>query len=126
MKILLIILSGLFTFKPESKSVCKCQPLTFEEEVRISTNIFHGRIVFVDNDTFNIKIIKRWKGNFKKQTVQLVQGKTSCTKRTFESDKEYLFFLQGNEVNNCSRTSEFSLSADVKLLDLSLKKSGKQ
>lgn len=105
---------------------CQCLPLTFEQEVQSSNSIFHGRVISVDHYLFNIEIIYAWKGEFATKTFQLIQGETSCEKRTFELNKEYLFYLKGKSVYNCSRTDEYQLTMDSELLDLKFKNIGDQ
>lgn len=97
---------------------CRCMSVTFEKEAQSSEAIFHGRVVAVDDDTFEIAVMHVWKGEFPGNVFQLVQGETSCERRTFELNQEYVFYLEGTSVFNCSRTSEYSGSLDPELLDL--------
>lgn len=103
---------------------CQCIPLAFEQEVQSSNNIFHGRVVLVDQYTFEIEIIQVWKGEFATKTFHLKQGETSCERRTFELNKEYIFYLTGKSVFNCSRTDEYIRTMDSELLDLKFKNIG--
>src|SRR5688572_29490878 len=116
MRVVLILLIGLLT--TTKAQACQCIPLTFDEEVKNSNSIFHGRVVSADNYKFEIEIIQLWKGDFKLKVFQLTQGRTSCERRTFELNKEYLFYLRDNSIFNCSRTEEFNLTTDTELLDL--------
>ena len=100
---------------------CECLPLTFEQEIQSATSILRGRVTAINHYTFDIEIIETWKGGFATKTFQLVQGMTSCERRVFELDKEYLFYLRGTSVWNCSRTSEFELTKDLALLELKFK-----
>lgn len=100
---------------------CKCLPLPFEQEVESSSSIFHGRVISADQDKYEIEIIQMWKGNFTTNTFLLQQGKTSCERKTFDVHKEYLFYVRGSSVFNCSRTDEYALTIDSELLDLKFK-----
>lgn len=122
MKKILITLIGLVT--TEMALACQCLPLTFEQEVQSSASIFHGRVILVDHYEFDIEIIHVWKGEFTTKTFKLIQGETSCEKRTFELNKEYLFYLKGKSVFNCSRTNEYQLTMDSALLDMKFKNIG--
>lgn len=103
---------------------CRCLPMTFEEEAESSNKIFHGRVISVDRYTFLLKVINTWKGDFTSDTIKLTQGQTSCETRTFELNKEYLFFLNGKSIFNCSRTNKYELNIDSELLDLKFKSIG--
>ncbi|HYC85018.1 MAG TPA: hypothetical protein VEB86_07340 [Chryseosolibacter sp.] len=100
-----------------SAFACQCLPVSFEQEVQSSTSIFHGRVTQATHHTFDVEIIKMWKGNRELKTYRIEQV-TSCSRRTFELNKEYIFYVQGNEVNNCSRTEEMELNIDDELLDV--------
>ncbi len=97
---------------------CICHPLPFEEEFESSSSIFHGRVILADEYQYEIEIIQTWKGNFTTNTFLLLQGETSCERRTFEVNKEYLFYVRDKSVFNCSRTDEYDLTMDSELLDL--------
>jgi hypothetical protein len=103
---------------------CNCLPLTFEQEVQLSNSIFYGRVIAVDKYKFDIEVIHVWKGEFTTSTFQLIQGETSCEKRTFELNKEYLFYLKGKSVFNCSRSHEYQSTMDPELLDLKFENIG--
>lgn len=116
--ILILIVTGNTSF------ACRCWELTFEQEAEASTKIFHGRVISADHYTFDIEIIQLWKGDLQAKTFQLKQGKTSCEMRSFELDKEYIFYVRENSVINCSRTQEYHLTADAELLDFKFKNIG--
>jgi len=122
MKKVLLILILVVTAYPAF--ACMCLPRTFDEEVQSSKSIFHGRVVSVDHYIFDIEIIQVWKGEFTTRTFQLTQGETSCERRTFELNKEYIFYLSGNSVFNCSLTDEYQRTIDSELLDLEFKNIG--
>lgn len=103
---------------------CKCFQLTFEQETQSSNRIFHGRVISADHYTFDIEIIQIWKGDLQTKTFQLKQGETSCEMRTFELNKEYIFYLRENSVSNCSRTHEYQMTVDAELLDFKFKNIG--
>lgn len=100
---------------------CKCLPLNWEEETAVSEKIFQGKVIAVNNNRFDIEVLEIWKGEFVSNVFQLMQGATSCTSRTFEMGEEYLFYTQGNEVSNCSRTVEYYLTIDAELLNAKFK-----
>jgi hypothetical protein len=75
-------------------------------------------VVVVDHYTFDVELIHAWKGEFTGNTFQVIQGETSCETRIFELNKEYVFYLKGTSVYNCSRTGEYEGSLDPELLDL--------
>ena len=116
--ILILILIADTTF------ACKCLQKTFEQEANSSEKIFHGRVISADHYAFDIEIIQVRKGEFERKTFQLRQGETSCETRTFELSKEYIFYLSGNSIWNCSRTEEYQLTVDAELLDLKFKNIG--
>jgi hypothetical protein len=116
MKKLLMILIGLLA--SDAAFACMCGPLPFEEEVRVSSHIFHGRVLAVNDYLFDIEIIQAWKGEFATTIFQLKQGQTSCERRMFDLNKEYLFYVKGKAVFNCSRTEEYQFTIDSELLDL--------
>jgi hypothetical protein len=122
MKKALIILILFVTV--DTAFACKCLQLTFEQEAQSSTSIFHGRVISIDHYTYDIEIIQVWKEEFSNKIFQLKQGETSCETRTFELNKEYLFYLSGKSVFNCSRTQEYQLTLDSELLDLKFKNIG--
>ncbi|MCA6367053.1 MAG: hypothetical protein IM631_18555 [Cytophagales bacterium] len=122
MRTLLLILIGLIGI--DRVNACQCIPLTFDEEVKISSTIFRGLVISADNYQFDIEIIQIWKGDFEAKVFHLTQGTTSCEKRIFELGKEYLFYVRDNSVFNCSRTNEFNFTADTELLDLKFNKVG--
>lgn len=124
MKKLIFISLALLT--ATTANACKCMPQSLQEEILTSDRIFHGRVVSVNNNLFEIEIIQTWKGNFPTQTFRLEQGKSSCERRTFEQNKEYLFFVNNNSVFNCSRTAEYWLTIDPEILDLKIKGIGDQ
>jgi hypothetical protein len=111
MKKTLIILILFVTV--DTTFACKCFQLAFEQEAQSSNRIFHGRVISVDHYTFDIEIIQIWKGDLQTKTFQLKQGETSCEMRTFELNKEYIFYLRENSVSNCSRTHEYQLTVDA-------------
>jgi hypothetical protein len=113
---LIVFLTGLLA--TYTAQACICFPMTFEDEVRVSSSIFHGLVISSTGYAYDIVIIQIWKGNFKSKTFHLTQETTSCTRRTFELNVEYLFYLQDSSVFNCSRTMEFNLTTDTQLLDL--------
>ncbi|NOS93296.1 MAG: hypothetical protein HOP30_15365 [Cyclobacteriaceae bacterium] len=96
-------------------------PLNWEEETAVSEKIFQGKVIAVNNNRFDIEVLEIWKGEFVSNVFQLMQGATSCTSRTFEMGEEYLFYTQGNEVSNCSRTVEYYLTIDAELLNAKFK-----
>jgi hypothetical protein len=97
---------------------CECLPLSFDQEVKRSELIFHGRAIEADDYIFTFEIIELWKGNFDSKKIKIIQGKTSCEKRTFTLGGDYVVYLDGTSVGNCSRTAEYSLSVDPEKLDL--------
>jgi hypothetical protein len=117
------ILAVIFLIVAAQTTVaCECTHLSFDQEVEKSASIFHGRVISANNYIFEIEIIKVWKGDFPKATFNLIQGHTSCHKRRFELNKEYLFYLgTDHAVSSCSRTAEYKRTIDPELLDLQLK-----
>ncbi len=100
---------------------CRCLPMTWEEETISSERIFHGKVIAENDNRFDIEVMKIWKGEFTSTVFQLVQGTTSCNTKTFELTKEYLFYVRGSEVRNCSRTTEFDLTIDTEWLNAKFK-----
>jgi hypothetical protein len=117
--LLLLIALGMCNFV----WACQCIHLTFDEEVTKSTRIFHGRVISVDDYTFNIAILNSWKGALEKDTLQLIQ-RSSCETGTFELNEEYVFYLRRNSVLNCSRTAPISMTSDSEILDAMFKNIG--
>ncbi|MBI3221392.1 MAG: hypothetical protein HYZ44_17910 [Bacteroidetes bacterium] len=120
-KVLLVL---ILLVTVDTAFACRCVPLTFEQESTSANRIFRGRVVSVDHYTFDVELIKVWKGEFETNTFQLKQGKNSCERRTFGLNKEYLFYVSGESVFNCSRTDEYQLTMDSELLDLKFKNIG--
>ena len=116
MRVLLLIIFALMI--SVCANACKCIPLPINDEIKLSSHIFHGRIILVENNQFEIEVIQIWKGNIKGKVFSLTQGMTSCEKRTFELKKEYLFYVRNKSVDNCSRTIEFDFTTDIQQLDL--------
>jgi hypothetical protein len=116
MRALLLFFIGIIT--SDKVNACKCILLTFDDEVKNSKNIFHGRVISANNYKFDIEVIQIWKGDFQSKVFHVTQGKTSCESRIFELNKEYLFYLRDNSVLNCSRTNEFNFTTDTELLNL--------
>ncbi|MFN8888344.1 MAG: hypothetical protein ACK5WF_12865 [Cyclobacteriaceae bacterium] len=100
---------------------CKCLPMTWEEEVVASERIFHGKVLAVNDNQFDIEVMEIWKGEFASGVFQFKQGATSCTSRMFTIGEEYIFYLRSNEVPNCSRTTEFQLTINLEALDAKFK-----
>jgi|GEM_PF-3156569 len=117
MKAIVSILIGIITINTALS--CDCIPMSFADEVKASSSIFHGRVTKAHHHTFDIEIIQMWKGDAQLKNMQIVQGRTGCEKRMFELGKEYIFYLQGdNSVYLCSRTEEYEISIDTELLEL--------
>lgn len=99
---------------------CRCTLNSFEAEIKLADEIIVGIVEEKNENTYKIRIIKEWNGRVKvrdNDTISLIQEKNSCTKRSFEVDEIYLFYIQDNSIHNCSRTMEFSKTRDIELLE---------
>ncbi len=119
MRVIVVLLLSLVVYA--NAFACKCLPMTWEEETTVSEKIFHGKVVAVNDYRFAIEVLEIWKGEFASNKFQLVQGATSCTSRVFAQGEEYLFYVNGNEVSNCSRTAIYHRTSDPELLNAKLK-----
>lgn len=98
---------------------CQCSPVKFTDEVRVSEKIFHGRVISVTDNHYELEVLRGWKGVTPGEHVSIVQGRTSCERRIFELNQEYIFYMHGTSVWNCSRTALYNpISLDPELLDL--------
>jgi len=102
---------------------CQCLPLSFDQEIKRSEVIFHGRVIKVVDNTFTFEIIELLKGSVEQKEMRVVQG-TSCNRRTFELGTDYIVYLIGMSIGNCSRTHEYLSSVDSEKLDLMFKNLG--
>lgn len=103
---------------------CQCLPLSFDQEIKRSELIFHGRVSKIVNDTFTFEVIELWKGSVELKEMRVKQGTTSCNRRTFELGTDYIVYLNGMSISNCSRTHEYLSSVDSERLDLMFKNLG--
>lgn len=99
---------------------CSCQAIGLKEEIKQTKDIFVGRVIYSEDNYYKIEVLKRWKGNAP-DTVELFQGSTSCeTWGAYHSDY-YVFFLNRNVVDNCSRTWPYKWADYVSTLDEQLR-----
>ena len=117
---LVILLFLTLLFNIDSAYGCKCSLRYIVEELELSNEILVGEIINDENSKYGIRIIKEWS---KIHTVRennityIEQQNSSCTRRTFELNETYLFYIQKGEIHNCSRTIEFSKTQDIQWLD---------
>lgn len=123
MKNTLAIIVLLLLFNPAW--ACRCTPIKFSDEVRVSEKIFHGRVISVTDNHYELEVLRNWKGVTPGEHVSIVQGRTSCERRVFELNQEYIFYVHGTSVWNCSRTTLYTpISLDPELLDLEFYRMG--
>jgi hypothetical protein len=105
---------------------CQCIPFSFDDQVNGSELIFRGRVVEADHNIFTFEILEVWKGEIPGGRIEIIQGETSCERRTFELNTEYLIYLSGHSVENCNRSSEFNSTVDPDRLDLLFRNIGNE
>lgn len=119
MKNISLIITIIF-LSLESLYGCKCDFRSIVDELKLSDEILVGEVISKENNEYNIRIIKEWshRPSIKEQgEIKIIQQKTSCTKRSFEENRIYIFYIQNKSIHNCSRTIEFSKTNDIEWLD---------
>lgn len=99
---------------------CKCTPLPLDVELEHTDALFVGEVIETEGKKYTIRIIREWNKLAEKRATNIVsiqQGKTSCTKRQFDLNEVYLFFIKNGAVFNCSRTVEFLNTQDIERLE---------
>jgi hypothetical protein len=116
---LLIILFSAMTSFPSVSYACKCAgPPSIEKELERSNAVFSGKVIDIDNNRNNQKILfeveEAWKGVSKTQII-LTDEQSSCS-LNFSEGKSYLVYaydFQGDLTTNiCDRTKELSSAKD--------------
>lgn len=98
---------------------CKCTFRDLKSQLQLSEKIIVGQLVDTRENQQKFKVLKVWKGEIKTDTLTIVtEGKDGCYKKVlFSTDEYYVIFLEANGIHNCSRTTEYLRSTDVKVLD---------
>lgn len=112
--LILIILSNNYVIS------CDCSSVSLNRAIKTTDMILVGKIIGQNENSYQIKIIKEWKTKLdikNSDTISIKRYVSNCSFPEFQEGFYYLLFINNNSVSICSRTHEFSLSKDIKVLD---------
>ena len=106
---------------------CRClREMSVSESYKKADAIFSGKVLSIEDNpkSFQIvvtfRIIKVFKGDFKKRIVRLSTGRTSCD-WIFTKDRNYLVYAESNKnylsTHLCTRTSRLFQNIDISELN---------
>jgi hypothetical protein len=115
---LLLTISIIIAFVQEGYS-CKCTYRDLKTDLQLSEKILVGELIDINESRQEIKILKVWKGEIKTETLTIpTEGNDGCHRRIlFPTNEYFIIFLEADGIHNCSRTTEYLKSTDVKVLD---------
>jgi hypothetical protein len=97
---------------------CECNFRDIKTELLLSKEIVVGKLIEVNKNALKIKVLKTWKGQIKKDSLIIMTSGGGCYRRTtFPTNVYFLIYFEDSGIHNCSRTTEYIKSRDVKLLD---------
>lgn len=125
MKQILTLLIALTAFSPAALA-CRCLPVTFEEELQRSEQVFTGTVIKrTEKDYvayFLFKVTSAYKGEIKDTiTIQSRVGGPACGVN-FEVGKDYVVYASESHTNSCRRNERVEKSKDVLKLKFLLDK----
>ena len=102
----------LVLFCPALCYPCTCVFPSFEEQLKIATGVFRGKVIQIETIDqgqlrVEIAVLKSWKGPEDKTIAVFSAENSAMCGYPFETNKEYLVFATGKEklnVSLCSRT----------------------
>lgn len=115
----------VFYFVSLLAEACTCVFPSFEEQMKIATRVFTGKVIDVTQQEdgiskINLKTTKTWKGNPKETISVYTSSDTAACGYPFEPDEEYLVYATGDQrlnVSLCSRTKRLTdASEDLQYL----------
>ena len=116
----------IFSWFPLLADACSCAFPTFEEQMRMATSIFTGKVVKTELETegrtrVELKSINVWKGTTKETIIIYTAENSAMCGYPFQEGTEYLVYATGEKelkVNLCSRTkSVVDADEDLDKLD---------
>ena len=141
-KILFIaVLSFMFLFASAADSFacsCRISPEPIKKQVKDayteSSAVFSGEVLEITQKdewtvAVRIKVGKSWKGGFSQEIIINTSKESSMCGYAFRVGKKYLVYAYGTKkdlsTTNCSRTTVFPGTQDIKFLDRLKKTKGR-
>lgn len=117
--LVVILLAASLTTFPTTSYACKCvEPQSVEKELESSKAVFSGKIVDINNEKNNRKLLfevrESWKGISQTQVI-LTDELSSCSLDFLEGESYlvYAYDFQGDLTTNiCDRTKELSSAGE--------------